>query len=210
MENLIPVLVILGIIGFILWKNKDKIVQIADKFTNREQPQEVDKPAPYKVPDPPISIAPIEVKPEVKPEPVLQPNVGLAGFRITPENAAILDARIREDQATGVHAGTYRNIYSLPQPLKAGMNGAGENFLVEISPSQITLDVIGPLRIDTIAAADSPARAGTFFHLHAQPESGVPIKGMDSANAASIVIPEGRHRVAMWSDEHAKAWIVFR
>lgn len=73
MENLIPVLVILGFIGFILWKNKDKIVQLSDKFTDRGQKPEVVKPepikpeVPYKVPDPVVTVSPIEVKPEIKP-----------------------------------------------------------------------------------------------------------------------------------------------
>lgn len=58
MENLIPVLVILGVVGFILWKNKDKITAVADKF-KKPAPE-----APYKLPEPPISVAPIEVKPE--------------------------------------------------------------------------------------------------------------------------------------------------
>lgn len=212
MENFIPVLVILGVLGFILWKNKDKIVQLADKFTDRGQKPEAIKPesgAPYKVPDPPISISPIEVKPAEE-KPVLQPNVGLAGFRITPENAAILDARVREDHAAGVNAGTYRNIFSCQFPLTSQSAGGGENFLIDLSTLAATFNVVGPIRIDMIATADSPARGGAMFGLHAQPDSGVGITGQNTANSASIVVPAGNHRISAWADQPAKAWIVFR
>lgn len=71
MQNLIPVAIILGVLGLILWKNWARVVQIADKFTNRGQDAKPDNGttqpesgAPYKVPD--VAPAPVEVsKPEV-------------------------------------------------------------------------------------------------------------------------------------------------
>lgn len=60
MENLIPVVIILGVLGFILWKNKDKILSVADRF---KKPDPGKPEAPYKVPDPPVPVPPVEVKP---------------------------------------------------------------------------------------------------------------------------------------------------
>ena len=80
MQNLIPVVIVLGVLGFIVWKNWDKIKGVADKF---KKPDPAQPEAPYKVPDPvpqepvkveaPVVEAPVADVPKVEPPQVKAP-----------------------------------------------------------------------------------------------------------------------------------------
>lgn len=59
MENLIPVLVIGGIVGFLLWKNKDKILSAVGKGKTPEAVENVFDPVPEPVTPVPVSSTPV-------------------------------------------------------------------------------------------------------------------------------------------------------
>lgn len=89
MENLIPVLVVVGIVGFLLWKNKDKILSVADRF---KSPPEAPKPAEAEPAKPVQESPPVTVQPK----PVDKPEVSITErlFGITPEVAAYRDGLV--------------------------------------------------------------------------------------------------------------------
>lgn len=75
MNTLIPAVIILGVLGFVLWKNWDKVKEVADKFKKPDPSQPV---APYKVPDPvpqePVKVeAPVVEVTKVEPPQVKAP-----------------------------------------------------------------------------------------------------------------------------------------
>lgn len=107
MENLIPVLVILGVIGFVAWKNKDKILKLKDKWDDEpeipkapvSEPQTVVEPAkPTAVdaprPEPVVEPAKVEPAPQEKPHAMTVVDHMVA---MTPEQIAYKDSLVAKD-----------------------------------------------------------------------------------------------------------------
>lgn len=150
-----------------------------------------------------------EAAPERPVQPVLQPNVGLAGFRISPEAAAILEARVRED--AGLPPAPPPPT-SLPPMIDKQARGQGMNHYITFAPVRQSVGIAPGMRVDVVAAADSPARTGTIVHLVVKDAAGnVLAAGGDVVNASTIyAAPAGAATLEYWSDEPATCWVVFR
>ena len=98
--------------------------------------------------------------------------------------------------------------------LSADTPDKGVNHYCVVGPVKITVPVILPglVRIDTVAAADSPARGGTFFNLTLKDANGTPVLWQRVAQGATIVFGNlsGSYTLDFWTDEPATAWVVYR
>lgn len=126
MQNLIPVVIILGVLGFIAWKNWDKIKGVADKF-NKPEPgtKEPESGAPYKVPDPKPDFGPL---PPDAISPPNQINTGSDNWltranKPSPEVAAYMDARAAQNKPADFP------IKPIPHEFSTGGGGIGQQHI---------------------------------------------------------------------------------